>query len=404
MGTLKTIYSVLLLLISTNSVVIAQNKYQITPGPDLWYNSVDGLRIGVKIRGQMAGSMGDGPHRLDVGFWLGSKWPSSPFSYYASLTELVPGWSSFGSEASFEIISSIREGFYSHGLTFRKRWQNGFNENEYVQLYVLADVNKRFDLDYVALPVLWDSKTLYMFEPNLEVNGNYGAIGPISQSLLFRIAGQGAFNQDFFTQLEFEQEGKIELYDDFKLGHRIFFSTSSSNVPTQYQYRLSTGKAVEDLNNGFGRSKGTLPISGFEQGWLHLPDGPNLRAYGLYEMKQIFTDKPNIYRSSAAINLELDVPNPISWIVDQTPILGGILNNRMYFFNDTGQGWGSEKSKIQSNFGLGLSVGLNLPESLGKNKILTVRYDVPFWLSHPVATEPNFKYRSVLGFSNIIRW
>ncbi len=400
---MKTLIFVIFLLFYCSTVVCAQ-KYQIIPGPDLWYNTVDGLRFGIKVRGQIAGSFGDGPHRLDAGLWAGSKWPTQPISYYASFTELVPAWSSFGSQATLEAFSSVREGFYRHGLSFNKRWQNGFNENEFIQFKIKADINRRYNLDYVAIPTLWETSSLYMIEPLLEVTRNHNMLGSLSHRITARVAGQGAFNDDLFAQFEVEQQGLVHLSHTFKLRHRIFFATSSSNVPVQYQYRLSMGKAIDVLNIGFSRSKGTLPIAGFDRGWLHVPDGPNVRGYGPSEMKVGISEPLSIYRNSAAVNLELDVPNPISWVIDQTPVLGGILNNRMYIFNDLGQGWNPRKSPIQSNLGLGVSFGLNLPETLGNNKVLTLRYDVPFWLSHPPENESNVAFRSIFGLSNIIRW
>jgi hypothetical protein len=402
--TLKRFYLILIMLLITGSELLAQGKYQFSPGPDLWYNSIDGIRIGVRLRGQMAGSLGDGPHRLDTGVWVGSKWPDKPISYYASLTEPIPSWSSFGSEASLEGFSSVREGFYSHGITFRKRWQNGFNEKEHIRIQAIAETNKRYDLRYVELEDLWDTDALYLFEPLFEVNREYDLLGPLSHGLTATIAGQGAVNKAPFSQIEFEQQGKIPIYNDFKLGHRIFFGASSSNVPVQYQYRLSMGRAIEDVTIGFSRSRGTLPSSGFERGWLHIPDGPNLRGYGPSEMQEAINETPLTYRSSAAINLELDFPNPVSWMIDETPVLGGIVNSRMYLFKDIGQGWGEKTSNVKMNLGVGLSLGLNLPESLGKNKVLTIRYDVPFWLSDPAFDEPNYKFRSKFGFSNVISW
>jgi hypothetical protein len=401
--TLKTLSFVIFLLFSSITVVCAQ-KYQINPGPDLWFNTVDGVRFGVKVRGQMAGSFGEGPHRLNVGLWAGSKWPSQPISYYASFTELVPAWSSFGSEATLEAFSSVREGFYRHGLSFKKRWQNGFNENEFIQFNLNTDISRRYDLEYAAIPTLWETNSLYMIEPLLEVTRNHNVLGRLSHHLTARVAGQEVLNDDIFAQFEVEQQGLVHLSYAFKLRHRIFFATSSSKVPVQYQYRLSMGKAIDVLNNGFSRSKGTLPIAGFDRGWLHVSDGPNLRGYGLSEMKLSIINPISTFKHTAAVNLELDVPNPISWVIEQTPILGGILNNRMYIFNDLGQGWNPRKSPIQSNLGLGVSLGLNLPEKLGNNKVLTLRYDVPFWLSHPLENESNVAFRSIFGLSNIIRW
>ena len=60
--------------------------YQFSPYPDLWYNDIDGIRIGARLLGEVEGTFNDGPHRLDAGLWVGSKIPSNPVSYYFSIT------------------------------------------------------------------------------------------------------------------------------------------------------------------------------------------------------------------------------------------------------------------------------------------------------------------------------
>src|SRR5699024_8592403 len=105
--------------------------YQISPAPDIWYNSVDGMRVGLRLRGEVPGTFGDGPHRINAGVWLGTRFPDHPVSYFFSVTEPIPGLSDFGSEASINIETLYRTGFQSHGFTFNKRWQAGFEETNY---------------------------------------------------------------------------------------------------------------------------------------------------------------------------------------------------------------------------------------------------------------------------------
>src|SRR5699024_4993792 len=94
---LKTSVSLLFLLslISFYQPVNAQQNYEVSYAPDIWYNSVDGIRVGVRMRGKVPGSFKQGPHRLDAGLWLSTFIPASPVSYYFSLTEPITAISDF---------------------------------------------------------------------------------------------------------------------------------------------------------------------------------------------------------------------------------------------------------------------------------------------------------------------
>src|SRR5690625_7471215 len=106
--------------------------YEVIPKPDIWYNDVDGIRLGVILDGQVPGSFGDGPHRLDAGVWLGVWFPDVPVSYYVSFTEPISAWSEFSSEADMELVRSVRTRLYNHGIGFGKRWQQGVDGSEWI--------------------------------------------------------------------------------------------------------------------------------------------------------------------------------------------------------------------------------------------------------------------------------
>ncbi|HBX64809.1 MAG TPA: hypothetical protein DEG32_01100, partial [Balneolaceae bacterium] len=100
------------LLILIPGIGLAQeDKYELEFAPDLWYNSVDGIRVGARVLGDMEGTFLDGPHRLDAGVWLGTSFPEMPVSYYATFTEPIPSLSDFGEEFNVQLKSSIRTGY-----------------------------------------------------------------------------------------------------------------------------------------------------------------------------------------------------------------------------------------------------------------------------------------------------
>lgn len=384
--------------------VLSQGRYTLSPGPDLWYNTVDGIRAGIRLKGQMAGTFGDGPHRLDAGLWIGSKLPKEPVSYFVSFTEPIPSLSDFGSEASIESFSSIREGYHLHGAAFNKRWQQGFNESEYIQLRLTSSYTQRFNTKYAPIPSLWQSRPVFAFEPSVTRRTNVLGNGSMYHSANMSI-GFGKETESFaFTQIELEQQMRIPIYNSFVLGNRIFLGFGSNDIPIERRYRLSSGKAIETIYSGVTRSRGTLPQKGINAGWIHIADGPNLRGYGRAEMTTADGASPITWRNVAGLNLELDTPNPVSWALSKVPFLGGLLNSRMYAFSDSGLSLDTKGQKIRSDAGAGFSIGLNIPDYLGRNRTIALRYDVPVWLSHPVNDSPHWKYRSVVGIWSVISW
>lgn len=387
-----------LVLVVTGNEVAAQGKYTVSPAPDLWYNTIDGARIGMRIRGQMAGTFGDGPHRLDAGIWLGSKLPSDPVSYYVSLTEPIPAFSEFGSEATVEGFSSIRDGYHMHGFAASKRWQRGFNEKEFTAIRLQSSYSQRYDTRYALIPDMWQTRPVYSVETTFQTRSESELWGAFSQTLHLSIGTFLHSDTRSFLQLEVEHLSDKYLGSGFALKHRLFMGLSGSDTPVEREYRMSSGKAIDEIGSGITRSRGILPQSGIENGWIHSADGPNLRGYGRLEMSRLLEGRPATARNVGALNLEFDYPNPVSWALSRIPVLGGVLNSRMYLFSDHGLA----NNSVKSNAGAGLSVGLNIPDYLGRNRSLSLRYDVPAWLSKPSSGEPNWEYRPVFGIWSVI--
>lgn len=392
------------LVAATSAEMMAQGRYSVSLAPDAWYNSIDGVRLGLRLRGQMAGTFGDGPHRLDAGLWLGSKLPKDPVSYYVSLTEPIPAYSDFGSEASVEGYSSIRDGHHMHGFVASKRWQRGFNEQEYSHIRISGNYAQRYDTRYALIPGLWQSRPVYTIEPVFKYRKSSEWLGEVSQTAHMTVGSYMRPQTDAFFQLELDHQSRMALGSGFVLGHRVFMGFSGDSTPIERRYRLSSGKAYDDLVSGITRSRGILPQAGVDAGWVHSADGPNIRGYGRYEMDRAVDGTPSTFANVSALNLEMDFSNPVTWLLSRVPVLGGVLNSRMYAFTDHGMSFDEGARDLKSNAGLGFSVGLNIPDYLGRNRTLSLRYDVPAWISDPGSESTPWKYRSVLGIWSVINW
>lgn len=392
-----------LVLINPKQLTAQTNggSYEVLPAPDLWYNSVDGVRVGVRVRGQVPGTFGDGPHRLDAGLWLGTKFPTNPVSYYLRFTEPIPSLSDFGSEANASLETSYRTGFQSHGLSFNKRWQPGFNELNYTELSVGFRAEDRFEDEYLLYPQLWQNQWLYMLSANLD-HTNDGSLGRYVFS--FSADGNIAGNASSFIRSEISFRQRVELSDNFSLYGRLYSGFATEETAPEYLFIHSLKSARFWMDEGLTRARGTIPPGWMEIGNIEITGGPGLRGYNKQDIQMLNVDAAPLYTSLSSINLELDYPNPLDKAMHNIPILGEFLSLRSYLFFDVGTSLGItsfEEDRVLSDAGPGFLFSINIPDYLGQSRGIFIRYDMPLWLSNP-GTKNSFKFRNIVGIGAII--
>ena len=389
--------------------------YEVIPSPDLWYNSVDGIRIGVNLKGQVPGTFEDGPHRLDAGVWLGLWFPDNPVSYYVGYTEPISSWSEFGSEASIEFISSIRTGYHNHGIAFNKRWQQGFDERRYREIRLYNSFEKRFNSEYTPFEILWseDSKVLTSFSAVVRDDNRFGwyqlSAGANIQYL-----------NDVYTMFGLSGSQNISFNDFWSLRVRLYTGLATSNTAPEYLHTRSMRPAIGWMSNGVTRAKGTIPKTWMDSGNIQIAGGANVRGYTSYDVEsfqgscifqgeitgicQELDPSPLLFNTIASMNLELDYWNPIMKLFNEIPYASEFLRFRSYLFYDTGRSLelvDNEPSSSFSNAGTGFSLSLNIPDYRGKERGFVLRYEIPFWLSDPKG-EKSFKIRHLFGFGAVI--
>ena len=377
------------------------SRYEILTSPDLWYNDVDGIRVGVNFKGQVPGTFEDGPHRLNAGFWLGTWFPDTPVSYYLLYTEPISAWSEYGSEASIEFVSSIRTGYHKHGIGFNKRWQQGFDERRYREIHSRTTFEKRFDDEYVAFTPLWgdESKVLTDLHFELQNDNRFGWYN-------INLEGNLQYLDDSFGTLQAEIIQRAPINESWGFRFRYFTGVATSDTQPEYLYSRSTAPAIQWMRNGVTRAKGTIPQPWMQSGNFNVAGGASLRGYSGFDVRSFKDDEtgPLLYQSIAAVNIEFDYPNPIGNMFGKIPYASEFLAFRSYLFSDTGFGLGItdfEPENTYSNAGAGFALTLNIPDYHGKSRGFVLRYEIPFWLSEP-GSEDAFKFRSLFGFGAVV--
>lgn len=406
----------LLFIVSSLSLDYAEaqiggDSYEFIPAPDLWYNDVDGIRVGVRFKGQVPGTFEDGPHRLDSGFWLGLWFPDLPVSYYLNYINPISAWSDFGSEASYQAISSIRTGYSFHGIGINKRWQQGFDERRYKELRLFNSYEKRFEKEYTAFPLLWSDqdKMLTTLTAGLQDDNSIGWYN-------LSITGSAQYNNDPYGYATITAIQRVPFDILWGMRFRGFLGLASTSTAPEYLFARSTGQAITTLQHGVSRAKGTVPQPWMESGNFQFAGGANLRGYTSADVETFIDEpcidcnadasnlnQPMLFRSIAAFNTEFDYPNPIRRLVEKVPFVSDFLNFRSYLFFDAGSplGVGDESTNLFADAGAGFSLSMNIPDYQGKDRGFVLRYDIPFWLSDP-GDDIEFKYRSLFAFGAVI--
>jgi hypothetical protein len=398
----------MLLIIQPDTSKAQASGYELIPAPDLWYNDVDGIRVGLRLKGQVPGSFDDGPHRLDAGVWLSTWFPDVPVSYYISYTNPVDRWSDFGSEASYQLISSIRTGYHIHGVALNKRWQQGFDERKYRETRFFNSYERRFEDEYAAFPSLWGSEDKVKSSIRFELRDE-------NRAGWYKVEGDATaqYLNDPFGLMTASALQHIDFHKYWGLKLRLFAGVASSDTAPEYLFSRSGTQAIHTLRNGVTRAKGTIPQPWMESGKFQVAGGANLRGYTSQDVDTFIPEdlpggisvvNPFLMRSVAALNAEFDYFNPIALGFNQLPYISEFLTFRSYLFFDAGRSLNLHEGEPETLFadaGTGFSLSLNIPDYLGKSRGFVLRYEIPFWLSDPV-DEDSFKLRHLFSFGGVI--
>lgn len=401
--TCKTYLSILfasLLTVTAYGQDTDRDSYGFSLRPALNYNTIDGIKLGIWLEGGDYLTDEEGPHRLDVGLWLATKFPQYPVSYHISLEEPVTPLTEPGGEFSVRISSTMTDGYQTHAVGAVKRWGRPFDPAHYWEAGVSYSVENRFSDDYVLYPRLWsdDWKGLIRFFGNHQHLNNAGVFRTIT-TLDINTFGT-AYSVGTFAVIQ-----EVGISSGFKARIRGFAGLASENSHPEYLFMRGYSPAVQTLENPLVRSRGTVPPSWIKSGYVHFAGGTNLRGYTSMDTELLNNDQGELYRSIGSINLEVDFPNPLDYyLISRSNLLSTFFAFRSYLFADTGFPVGltaSEPVHAYSDAGLGVALTLNIPDIHDKPRGFVLRYELPLWLSSP-QNGNKFGFRHLLGIGAII--
>lgn len=390
-------------------------NYRMYWRPAIWWNAYDGLKLGGNINGNFLNykhrfsltlyaptSLGQGsPERFDFPSEDENKFDkfNYRFEYSTSMDKLVKNSNVFITTMYMEGYELYKFGF---DVTVGKK-------NTQFMLYMkMMNKPRESKLNYLLYPGEWEVENLINNTLNVELNQKYEK--PKASGSFNLTLRSGAIGGDFdYHYLQFTQINNLKFWR-LELRSRVFgrFGTGS-NMPSMSALYFAQANNEEMMENPFTRSRGYFPQDwvgnfGNDVNHFHYGGGLNVRGYAGYllaEENDAQTYSAYKGNSGGSFNAELDVDGLMKW---KPKKLSDYVHLDLYLFGDGGfivydKGNGAHAfSKFRTDAGAGAALTIKKWGWFETLKPLTVRFDVPFFLSNtPYVSPDNFDFRFVVG-------
>lgn len=376
-----------------NMTYSPRDAYLLTWRPSGWYNQVDKVRIGGRIKGRYGNS-----RNIELGAWFGldSQELDGRFKYSNRIVLL--GYQTTGSfmlqkmEGRFEADAHL---FFVRGKYLSQPPQHyfwvGFNHSQVIvgkgEQYTRREFDQKNDTTITA----WEEGKVnkinklyfrYQFNPR--------GLRWFSRLTFGFDSVQDTWGSDFtynsiFSELKFwfpkNDEGIFLRF----YGGKVL---ESKEAPIQDLLFLDGANPRQRFKRFYLRSDGSLP----EELHYHLPGGGNLRGY---------YHNPTYGDQIIAFNIELRKRLHIPLFGKKLKSIFGVTN-LVAFFDGASMEFLDSKHKTFADAGLGIRFQKFLRDDWytiftgGRN--LTIRLDFPIWVSDPLPDEKNVRFRWVFGF------
>jgi hypothetical protein len=316
--------------------------------------------------------------------WMGPM--SGGFNYQASLREPT-FW--LGSGTSIELRSFYLDGRKGGSVSLERNLMRKPQGREYFKphgnAYGLSFFHYKLkDSAWLPPTVSWDEGD-YNF---LKLYYDRVIPGHFYDQEISTYVSTNFFGSDYkFDKLFIEYKGELDLNRSHFWSWRVAWGYAHGDLPAQDAFYLASVSPLEEFDNLWYRSRGSLPNKWRETGEVYLGGGGNVRGY---------TD---LYLSGSklfAFNLKWTLPNCLKYVPAQIPYLSEQLNSIQWdIFYDFGSVWSSKNpprtKDLFHDLGVGLAYKLPYLDQLFGNSY--IRFDFPIWLDKSDVLENHFKFR-----------
>lgn len=356
------------------------DAYWLRWRPSIWYNAVDGFKVGFKFNGSFLGDVVS--HRL----WFLYSPRTNQFDFYFNGSRRIPFEISRGIFTDFEVFKI--EGRYGGGFGLKKRFSSTLTIPPFHDVNLKIQIFKSTNNDYLDDVYKWTEGRLTRIIAGYTYS-NYGNFWRTKFSLTFE---SSTVLSDFnYSKVYSELVQSFRLPYGYLFALRLFGGYGNGLIPNQTKFFIASSSPIEQFYQPIYRSK-IFPADVRKH--IEPYGGAGLRGY----FDQNFAND----RTYSA-NLELRFPSLLPFV--KIPILGQFFRTLIFF--DAGKVWSQgERASLKNlkyDFGVGLRTNLleqisNFTNLLSDAGIGTIRFDFPIYVSHPLNGEKKLKFRWIFGF------
>jgi hypothetical protein len=381
-------------------------KYQSQWRPDVWYNSLDGIKAGLQYDGHFMNYK----HILDVGVWyntgvfadnrvVGIQPERDLISWHFSYRNAI------GKNAFYNILSRHMDGLYAHGISIEKTMGSNKISAGFKSLY-------RYGADDLAYLLYQDQWNPVMFNNTLNLSAQHNYDSRAGHGYVKLAMKSTAPGSDYdYANANLTVINNKALWK-FDLRTRFFAQyTTGSNVAPESQLYMAGANPEELMESKYTRSRGYVPTEwlgyGTDYNHFHAGGGLNLRGFSGYLLPVDDANGNQAFsyagRSGAAVNMELDFDRLIRF---RPPVIRNYLKLDTYLFGDLGimgdptRKTGLAPMNLRMDAGVGTALTIKSWGRFQSAQPLTLRFDMPLVLSHTPFLSPEFvQFRWVVGIS-----
>jgi hypothetical protein len=376
--------------------------------PDVWYNSIDGIKAGLHFNGHYMNYK----HVFRTTVWYNTRVGTdttisakNPINYSFNYTNNFPR--SF----SYNIQSRFLDGLWLNRIGVEKTFKNNTVSAYFKSMYrtTVGDVM------YLLYPTEWNNN-MWNNTLNIEYAHNYKykrGNGNIKIGMRNTALGSDYdYASIHLTAINENRLGKLDFRTRF-FGQYM----TGNNVAPESMLNVAGANSEDMMENKFIRSRAFVPTNwlgyGNDVNHFHAGGGLNIRGYAGYALPTTNgSSQVWLYKgmSGASFSGELDFDRLIKF---EPRKLKNLLHLDLYLFGDVGFIQNNFKTgefgltsnqtitgKILASAGTGAALTIKRWGRLDEIKPLTIRFDVPWFInSTPFVDGEHIKFRWIMGIS-----
>jgi Peptidase family M1 domain len=400
-----------------------RRQYRLDVRPDLWWNSVDGIKAGVHFEGDYMFTL----YQVDGAIWFNTHLlqedrykttdGAGTFSTYSPINYTI-NYYSLASRNLPKLQLQINSRFLD-GLWYQR---GGFNwslsDNNMIQAFGLSMWrNDAASANYFTAPQLWTLAA----QPNSSINLLWRhTYSYLQGNGKYSLSARMPFMTDVFSYSYFQLEHLNTCYlDKLELRTRLFGRYGlGKTMPMESALYMAGASPEEQIDNKYTRSVGFVPadwtgISPYDLSHFQEGGGLNLRGYAGYFSPDYRSPGQLLGyagRSGVSCSAEADFSRYIhlapkftrNWLKMNLYAFGDAGFMELSYFNypdvyhitPSGTYW----SSLHADAGLGMALTVKNWGVFEKGKPLTLRLDLPIFLNRTPYNNTNYaSFRYVIG-------